>query len=98
MAIHYANWVEKKEYAAIEKLGPSGYIESQGAFAKRFAAEMQQRLSLKCMVKEAKQTSFDEPLFRVNPTKISLPEHVWNEKAAWDNLAQYYENALLSKT
>jgi len=96
LAIVYANWVATKNYQLMEKLGPSGYIESQGAFAKRFAAEMQSRLPLKCQVKEAKQTVFDEPIFRVNTTKVVLPDNEWNEKAAWDDLAAYYEKTLLT--
>ena len=43
---------------AITKYGPSGYVESQGAFAQRFAREMQPRLGFPCPVEIAVQTEF----------------------------------------
>jgi UDP-glucose 4-epimerase len=77
------------------RYGPSGYIESQGAFAQRFAREMAERLPLRCEVRLGAQTSFDEPMIRTNdrlPAKAELPEVIagWNEKKAWDELAEYY--------
>lgn len=97
LAAIYANWIGLADYPAMEKLGPIGYIESQGAFAKRFAVEMQNRLPLKCTIREGKQVAFDEPLFRVNTSKIILPENEWNEEKAWDELALYYEKAFAGK-
>jgi UDP-glucose 4-epimerase len=97
LAVIYANWVAETNYGAIEKLGPSGYIESQGTFAKRFAAEMQLRLPLTCAVKEGKQTTFDEPLFRVNTSNVLLADNEWNEKEAWDELAEFYKRTILNK-
>ena len=43
-----------------EKLSPSGYVESQGAFAQRFAAEMRPRLDLPCEVNLARQAEFPD--------------------------------------
>ena len=48
------------------KLNPSGYVESQGAFAERFAAAMRPRLGLACRLDLATQTDFSEPMMRVN--------------------------------
>jgi len=78
-----------------EKIGPSGYIESQGSFGIRFAREMAARLPLKCDVRLGKQTSFDEPLIRTNDGPSSGPGvhqsiTAWDEKNAWDQLAAYY--------
>ena len=41
-----------------DKLNPSGYVETQGAFAERFAAAMRPRLGMQCAIELAKQTDF----------------------------------------
>jgi UDP-glucose 4-epimerase len=46
LALAYADFVARTPAAAVEKLGPSGYVESQGAFAFRFAREMESRMQL----------------------------------------------------
>jgi nucleoside-diphosphate-sugar epimerase len=104
LARHYAAAVERDaapgNKTGIEKYGPSGYIESQGAFAVRFAREMDQRLPLHCEVRLGKQVAFDEPMIRTNDI---LPDGTvtagriadWNEQQAWDDLAAYYKNMLL---
>ncbi len=46
LALVYADFVARTPFGAFEKLGPSGYVESQGAFAARFAREMQARTKL----------------------------------------------------
>ena len=79
----------------IKKYGPSGYIESQGAFAIRFTKAMAERLPLKCDVRLGVQVSFDEPLMRTNDrlsVGAGLPERIteWEEMKAWDELAEYY--------
>ena len=48
------------------KLNPSGYIESQGAFTKRFSSELSKRLNIRCEFELKEQTSFSEPLIRIN--------------------------------
>jgi nucleoside-diphosphate-sugar epimerase len=73
------------------RLNPSGYVESQGAFALRFAREMKSRLQLPCEVELKVQTQFAEPRIRIN---TDLPDAVglgWNEAAAWDQVAEYYQ-------
>jgi UDP-glucose 4-epimerase len=73
------------------KMNPSGYIESQGAFAKRFAREMEQRLNLACPVVCAEQTEFLEPRIRLNTDSLDPKLLGWDEVKAWDEIAAYYE-------
>jgi nucleoside-diphosphate-sugar epimerase len=74
----------------IARLNPSGYVESQGAFTQRFAAEMRARLHLACEVTLARQTDFSEPRTRINtdPARPLVPD--WDEAKAWDDVAAYY--------
>jgi UDP-glucose 4-epimerase len=74
------------------RLNPSGYVESQGAFALRFAREMKSRLKVPCEVELKVQTQFAEPRVRIN---TDLPDAVglgWNEATAWDQVAEYYQH------
>jgi len=96
LAKHY---VAALEGPVKEKIGPSGYIESQGSFGVRFAREMATRLPLRCEVRLGKQTSFDEPLIRTNDALSSGPGihpsiAAWDEKKAWDELAEYYKKQI----
>ena len=75
----------------VTRLNPSFYVESQGAFAKRFATEMTPRLGMACPVKLLEQTSFDEPIVRINTNQISGAAYGWKEPVAWDALADYYK-------
>lgn len=70
------------------KINPSGYPESQGAFATRFAVEVGRRLGIACNLDLKAQTDFAEPMTRVNTDPAFAPG--WNESAAWDELAAYY--------
>jgi len=70
------------------RTNPSGYVETQGAFAERFAREIGARTGLDCRVVLAQQTDFPEPLVRINTDPVALPG--WNETAAWDGIADYY--------
>jgi nucleoside-diphosphate-sugar epimerase len=69
---------------------PSGYVESQGAFAERVAHELGPRLGLECRVALAVQTDFSEPLVRINTTPASSVVTDWNEPDTWDTYAEYY--------
>ena len=73
---------------------PSGYAESQGAFAGRFAKEMSGRIGLPCSLDFAEQLDFPEPRVRINtdPVKSLFPD--WSEKKTWDDLADYYVETL----
>jgi UDP-glucose 4-epimerase len=73
-----------------DKLNPSGYVETQGAFAERFAAAMRPRLGMECAVELAKQTDFSEPFMRVNVDSGARYVGGWDEKAAWDEAAKGY--------
>ncbi len=72
------------------RLGPSGYRETQGAFAERFAAEMRERLGLECRLVLGRQTDYSEPAVRLNADPIDAAALGWDEERAWDALAMYY--------
>jgi nucleoside-diphosphate-sugar epimerase len=73
-----------------DKLNPSGYVETQGAFAERFAAAMRSRLGVECALKLGIQTEFAEPLMRVNTDSAARYVGHWDEAAAWDQAADGY--------
>jgi nucleoside-diphosphate-sugar epimerase len=75
---------------------PSGYAESQGAFALRFAANMRPRLGLSCEVELPEQTLFTEPMIRINTDYIDALSVGWGEARAWDELANYYARTIES--
>lgn len=94
LALSYAHLVEKiyKNPTPI-KWGPIGYVETQGAFAHRFAKEIGQRLGIECPIEFLPQTDFSEPIVRIN-TDLPNIEHLgWNEENAWSELADYYRRA-----
>jgi UDP-glucose 4-epimerase len=72
-------------------LGPSLYVETQGAFAERVAREVRARLPLlECALSLAEQTSYAEPPVRIN-TEIGLGARLgWSEAAAWNAFVGYY--------
>ena len=72
------------------KLNPSGYVESQGAFAERFAGAMRPRLKLACGLELGVQTDFSEPLMRVNVDSAVRYVGEWDEMAAWDEAGDAY--------
>jgi nucleoside-diphosphate-sugar epimerase len=77
----------------IRRMNPSGYVESQGAFALRFAAEMRPRLGLDCAVDLKHQTEFPEPRSRINTDPADGAALDWDETDAWDEIAGYYKKA-----
>lgn len=90
LAMHYAQFVSRiTSQRRDQQCGPIGYIETQGAFASRFAAEMRQRLGWDCKLELANQTDFSEPRVRTNSDCVPAPER-WSERGAWDRLAAYY--------
>jgi len=87
----YVNFVQSLPTAAgFKKISPTGYIESQGSFALRFAREMEPRLRTKCPVEMKTQTDFSEPRIRINTEVPDVAALKWDEKAAWDAIADYY--------
>ena len=75
----------------LQVIRPSGYVGRQGAFATRFADEMSRRLGIDCPVKLAHQTEFPEPRVRYNTDSATGYCPDWDEAAAWDRLADYYQ-------
>jgi nucleoside-diphosphate-sugar epimerase len=73
------------------KFNPSGYAETQGAFTLRLALEMRPRLNLPCPVELKRQTDFPEPRVRINTDVLAHEELGWDESAAWDDYARYYQ-------
>lgn len=88
----YAKYVAEVFYGrAGEKLNPSGYVESQGAFAQRFATEMQSRLKIPCPLDLKVQTEFSEPLMRINHQSAVRYVGGFHQEQAWDDIAAYYQ-------
>jgi UDP-glucose 4-epimerase len=71
------------------RANPSGYVETQGAFAERFAREIRRRTSMDCGVSLSRQTEFPEPLVRINTDRVEVSG--WSETAAWDGVSAYYD-------
>jgi nucleoside-diphosphate-sugar epimerase len=91
LARSYAAFVlAMQERAEFRRLGPSGYVESQGAFAERFARELRPRLGIPCALDLLTQKEFPEPRMRVNTDLPDAAALGWDESAAWDELAAYY--------
>ncbi|MEQ9004299.1 MAG: NAD-dependent epimerase/dehydratase family protein, partial [Pseudomonadales bacterium] len=82
------------EAAGFDAFYPSGYVETQGRFAERFAAEMRPRLGLECGLDLALQTEFPEPRMRVNTDPLNGAAMGWSEASAWDAIADYYKPQL----
>ncbi len=91
LALAYVRFVENLSATpGRSSLHPAGYIESQGAFARRFAENMESRLDIECPVECANQTEFPEPRIRINTDAINAAELSWNESEAWDAIAAFY--------
>jgi nucleoside-diphosphate-sugar epimerase len=82
--------------AGFERLGPSQYAETQGAFAQRFAAALAPRLGVPCHLDLQEQREFPEPRARINTDALDPVSLAWDEARAWDELAAYYRAALAS--
>jgi UDP-glucose 4-epimerase len=92
LALAYAAFVERVAARSATRMAPSGYVESQGAFAQRFAAELGPRLGLETPLDLAEQVDFPEPRTRVNSDRADRLV-TWDEGRAWDDLAAYYAGA-----
>jgi UDP-glucose 4-epimerase len=92
LAAAYASFVSKvPAQKSVIKLNPSFYVESQGAFAVRFATEMAPRLGITCPVTSLLQSEFGEPMVRINSDRIDGATLGWSEAAAWDAEAEFYK-------
>ena len=90
LAAEYVSCVEESCCAGLRKVNPSGYVETQGAFAIRFAREIGNRLNLITPVELRNQTEFPEPAVRINTMPCHQSALDWSEAAAWDDAADYY--------
>ena len=87
----YARFATEFPATGFSRINPSGYAESQGAFTLRLAQEMRPRLGLPCPVELKKQIDFPEPRIRINTDLPDVDVLGWNESAAWDAMACYYQ-------
>lgn len=78
---------------AFDRANPSGYVENQGAFAQRFAAEVGPRLALDAKVVLLEQTDFSEPLVRTNTQPVNGAGLGWAEAPPWDEIAAFYRHS-----
>lgn len=93
LAKAYVNFAENcSDLLAYKKTNPSFYLEPQSRFTQRFAEEMRSRLQLACEYELKTQIDFPEPRTRVNTDHIDAQKLGWDEKQAWDDLAEYYQN------
>jgi len=93
LARAYARFAAELPAEGFTRLNPSGYVESQGAFTLRFAAELRGRLGLPCAVELKRQVEFPEPRVRINTDPVDGGALGWSEAAAWDELADYYRRS-----
>jgi nucleoside-diphosphate-sugar epimerase len=89
----YARFAAEFPNTGFCRTNPSGYAESQGAFTLRLAQEMRPRLGLPCPVELKKQVDFTEPSVRINTDLPDAEALGWDESAAWDDMARYYQQA-----
>ena len=82
--------------SGFQKTNPSWRPESQGEFTKRYAHEMEKRLSIPCSVHLKEQSIFEEPIIRVNTDQIEAKKLGWNEELDWDGIAEYYQRMMNS--
>ena len=96
LAAAYAHFVEGLSTGTgTSHLNPSGYVESQGQFAERFAANLRERTGSKCQLNlVTPQAMFDEPRIRINTDPAQQIVADWSESSAWDEIAEYYASAL----
>jgi nucleoside-diphosphate-sugar epimerase len=98
LAKAYAKFVAEVPAKGFIRLNPSGYVESQGTFTRRLAEEMRPRLDRPCAVELARQVDFPEPRVRINTDVLDVADLGWDESAAWDEMARYYEQMQASNT
>ena len=91
LAKAYAGFVGAKPApGTVRRLNPSGYPESQGAFAERVRREAAARLGRPCALELDAQTEFPEPPARINTDLLDTVALGWSEAEAWDEFVTYY--------
>ncbi len=88
--VRFVGQTANADKAATFKLNPSGYAETQGAFADRVAREVRARSSWACGLELLKQEDFAEPLKRINTQSARDMVPRWDEASAWDAFVKYY--------
>jgi UDP-glucose 4-epimerase len=91
LARAYVGFAGKVPAEGFARTNPSGYAESQGAFTLRLAQEMRTRLGLPCPVELKKHVEFPEPRVRINTDPADADALGWDESAAWDEMARFYQ-------
>jgi nucleoside-diphosphate-sugar epimerase len=94
----YARFAVESPAQSFARINPSGYAGSQGDFTLRLAQEMRPRLGLPCPVELKKQVDFSEPRVRINTDLPDADALGWDESAAWDDMARYYQRLQASTT
>jgi len=77
---------------------PSGYVETQGTFARRFAREIGKRLGRDLRFEFQGQAEFTEPKARFNSQPATELIAGWLEEDAWAELTEYYRQHFFAKT
>lgn len=99
LAASYRHSIE--ELTALEsgarRYRPSGWVESNLAFAQRLAANLGPHFGVACPVRSDVQVDFPEPLVRRNDEPLSVAELGWNEQTFWQGLANFYREQLRAK-
>jgi UDP-glucose 4-epimerase len=91
LAIAYASFAQRLPAdGGYFRCNPSCYVESQGAFARRFAQEIGNRLGIPTPLTFAIQNIFSEPIIRINTDPVAHKFPQWSVERAWDELAEYY--------
>lgn len=91
LAYAYRRFCEETPSAPdFRRLNPSGYVETQGAFVKRVAAEIGARTQWECGVRFAQQSEFPEPFARLNTHPATQFVQEWEEKRAWNDYADWF--------
>ena len=85
---------ERPKVPGTARACPSGYVESQGDFARRVARAVARRLGILTPVETPEQVTFEEPLVRINPAVPQPWAADWDEAEAWDLACDYWRRAL----
>lgn len=98
LAMAYGEFAENlSNEHSISFMHPSGYAETQGAFAERFSSQMRLRLNLKCDLFLVDQQDFPEPKIRINSENVLMRFPEWIESNFWDSVTAYYQTIHLSE-
>ncbi|GAB4236643.1 MAG: hypothetical protein Tsb0021_16390 [Chlamydiales bacterium] len=86
LAKYYADFTESNSIVCC----PRGYAETQAMFTKRLAKEVSSRTGWECQYKINTQTTFTEPIERINAGIVQREVFDWDEVIAWDHYVNYY--------